>query len=180
VFFIGSTLSFGAGVSHATDVILTCVPSSQTEAIPNRKVGQPMSVRMEIVNDDCDGAIDYGKISVGLVGNAGGTLANVGIYGPFKRGARGTVPIPICVPIGQCTETHEICSVDQDCASGVCEVYGMELVEASTETEILSVTDAMPAALAGTVARVVASFDATDSDGESVELLSSCRVNVVP
>jgi len=179
----------GTGLALAgSETSIQCVPSSNSDSIPNRKVGQAMAVRLQVSNDSCAAGLDYGKIAVGIIGNGGDTLANLGIFGPFKRPQSGTAPVASCTPMGECSDPpvnmYDPCSFDSDCddvgGDGVCDVYYSQVDTPGVATEIVHVTDAMPASLAGTVATVVLSADLDDGDGSPTETIARCKVNVVP
>lgn len=174
-------------VAADADLDLTCVPSSTGASTPNRRVGDPMAVALTIENEDCVRSLDYGKVTVGLVGNGGGTLASLALFGPWQRGNNGTIAPAECIPMGYClapveTEYND-CSVDADCdfagGDGVCEIQYYQLDQPTSATEIIAVTNAMPSEVAGTVATAVVSVDVDDGVNVSEEH-ATCKVNVLP
>jgi len=65
------------------------------------KVGTALNVTATVENDDCNAAVSIGRGMTSLMGNSGGTLGNMGIWGPYQRSFTGwTAPKATCDAYG--------------------------------------------------------------------------------
>ena len=128
---VGSVPALAAVVTPPAphvDTIIECYTGSVS-------VGQPILIKVRHENWDCT-AQSFSRFSAGVLGNsaAGGSMTNVGLWGPFPRW------MGVSIPAG----TNSL---------GLCDPFGAD-TPAQTGYSLFKVMQAAPAALKGTIATV--------------------------
>lgn len=71
------------------EVLVTC-PTSVT-------AGSQLSVTVNVKNWDCDSSVTINRFMMLLIGNSGGTLSSLGVWGPYSKWVTTTtLPIATC------------------------------------------------------------------------------------
>ena len=159
-----------ASAADAGDVNLTC----PAQADP----GQSVTVSMSFSNTSC--SAESVRVMSSIVGNASGTLAGVGIYGPEVAVPIAVVPAGTARYCGCVSNACECqfgpagplaCSTDADCS--LCVSFTPGVLELMVDTTVI------PPTLSGTVAThiLISEFDS----GTKIETeIDECFVEVLP
>jgi len=116
------------------------------------KVGQPLTVTVNLYNWDCYDSLSINRFMMIVMGNANGTLSGLGIFGPYNR----SLSTPKVVPPAVCGSTT---------TPGTVTPFN------------LTAMNTVPASLSGKMATIT--FEAITDKGQTFGG-GECMVNVVP